>query len=1410
MSLVFSSTLARRGATALAALVSVLALSACFDTNTTECSSGVVCPEGSVCTADGLGCRQLSNQCGNGQMDSGEQCDDGNQIDEDDCRADCQTNTCGDGKRDQQGPVTEECDELGGADSATCNSDCTVPRCGDGRTNPMFTSPGAPRGERCDDGNTVSGDGCSADCASNETCGDDYENDDLPTTGAACLTATGTGTNCPEVCDDGNNIAGDGCSPNCLSEESCRNGILDVAGGPANPPELCDDGDTDDTDECRNNCQAGFGCGNGFVDNDGPSGPSIDEECDNGTTTDNAACDGDCTIPVCGDNRFNSAAGEACDPGTVGVNVASCNADCTVPACGDGKVNRAFTPAGAAGVEQCDDGNTTAGDGCSATCQIETCGNGVTEAINGEQCDDGNLVDTDACRNTCQFPRCGDGLASASEACDEGANTQTCNLDCTVPACGDGKRNPGFTPIGGTGPEQCDDGGTTAGDGCSATCIIETCGNGVTEAINGEQCDDADADDLDACRNTCQLPRCGDGVASVSEVCDTNGNSQTCNLDCTAPSCGDGKVNPGFTPAGGTGPEQCDDGGTTSGDGCSSLCRIEPFALSVARAGGGSGLVTGTAINCGTDCTELFPPGTPVTLTATPSAGSVFTGWSGACTGTLPCMVTMTEARTVVAVFSLNTLTVVKAGTGTGAVTSAPTGINCGADCTEDYNANQVVVLTAAATAGTSTFVGWTGDCMVTGATCTTTMAGAKTITATFDLLNRNLAVTKAGNGTGTVTSAPTGINCGTACANQAADFAHGTSVTLTPSPAPNVTFTGWTGACTGTNACVVLMDAAKSVTATFTLNQHALTVNRAGTGFGTVTSDVGGINCGATCGATYNAGTAVTLTAAASPGSTFTSWSGACTGAGTCMVTVNAATSVTATFTLQTFGLAVTVVGTGTVTSTPAGITCSSGTCNATYNAGTSVTLVADGGASSGFTGWSGTGAPASCTTSPTCVATMDQARAITATFSTSVRTLTVTKSGTGTGTVSSSPVGIVCGATCAFSFAHNTVVTLTPAADATSEFVAWTGNCTGSGSCMVTMSQARNVNAEFRLREVAVNVTVTNTGGAGGTISSVPGAINCTTGTCSANFDATSVVGLVALPNANSTFTGWTGACAATVGTVCTFTVTAPGPIAVGASFAPATRRLIVTKGGGGAGSVGSSPAGITCDVANTDCTQDYNHGTAVTLTASAAPGSTFIGWSGDGASCGSALSCLVTMDAAKTVTATFALQTFALTVTKGGTGAGTVTSNPVGISCNGACPTANASFTSGSVVVLSAVADASSTFTGWTGAGCTGTGSCVVTMSAAQNVTANFTLQTFALTVNVTQAAGQGTVTSAPAGITACAAAGCTASFTSGTSVVLTANLGTAAGVTWGVGQCGSQTATTCTVSMSVARTVDATFN
>jgi len=76
-----------------------------------------------------------------------------------------------------------------------------------------------------------------------------------------------------------------------------------------------------------------------------------------------------------------------------------------------------------------------------------------------------------------------------------------------------------------------------------------------------------------------------------------------------------------------------------------------------------------------------------------------------------------------------------------------------------------------------------------------------------------------------------------------------------------------------------------------------ALTVTKAGTGTGTVTSNPAGIDCGTNCAANYANGTVVTLTAAPAAGSVFSNWSGACTGAGSCTVTMDAAKSVTATF---------------------------------------------------------------------------------------------------------------------------------------------------------------------------------------------------------------------------------------------------------------------------------------------------------------------------------------------------------------------------------------------------------------------------------------------------------------------------------------------------------------------------------
>jgi hypothetical protein len=77
--------------------------------------------------------------------------------------------------------------------------------------------------------------------------------------------------------------------------------------------------------------------------------------------------------------------------------------------------------------------------------------------------------------------------------------------------------------------------------------------------------------------------------------------------------------------------------------------------LSVGRTGGGTGSVTSspTGIQCGDACSGTYAAGTVVTLTATPDSGSSFAGWSGDCSGTDPCTLTMAEAHTVSAQFAL-------------------------------------------------------------------------------------------------------------------------------------------------------------------------------------------------------------------------------------------------------------------------------------------------------------------------------------------------------------------------------------------------------------------------------------------------------------------------------------------------------------------------------------------------------------------------------------------------------------------------------------------------------------------------------------------------------------------------------------------------------------------------------------
>ncbi|MGH7637018.1 MAG: InlB B-repeat-containing protein [Gemmatimonadaceae bacterium] len=146
---------------------------------------------------------------------------------------------------------------------------------------------------------------------------------------------------------------------------------------------------------------------------------------------------------------------------------------------------------------------------------------------------------------------------------------------------------------------------------------------------------------------------------------------------------------------------------------------------------------------------------------------------------------------------------------------------------------------------------------------------------------------------------------------------------------------------------------------------------------------------------------------------------------------------------------------GSGTVSSSPAGITCGA-TCSAQFDRGTSVALTATPAAGSAFAGWEG------CPAAGPCVVNLAASQTVTATF-VATHALSVTKAGNGNGTITSTPSGITCGVSCTMAFNEGTTVTLTAVTPAGSNFLGWSGDCTGTGDCVVSMSTARAVTATF-----------------------------------------------------------------------------------------------------------------------------------------------------------------------------------------------------------------------------------------------------------------------------------------------------------------------------------------------------------
>ncbi len=695
----------------------------CDDMNTAAgdgCDATCMTEAGWNCTGAPSVCTMVTS-CGDGTVDMGETCDDGNTTSGDGCDASCALETgyqcttgpatgpCGNGGPGSVAPIcgdgmllgTETCDDMNTATGDGCDATCMIEagwtcsgtpsvcvmlaNCGDGAVDAL---------ETCDDGNTTVGDGCDASCALEPgyqcatgpfagPCGSGGPGSVVEACGDGVITGS-------ETCDDGNALSGDGCDALCELESGyqCTTGPAAGpcgSGGPGSTSEICgdgllvgmescDDGNMTIGDGCDDTCltEAGWtctgapstctmlaSCGDGTVD--------MGEFCDDGNNTAGDGCDASCVVE----------AGYQCLTGPLAGPCGSGGPGSVVTTCGDGVV---------AGTETCDDGNTTSGDGCDVSCDLEVgyqcatgpaagpCGSGGPGSVAGicgdgqivgaETCDDGNTTTGDGCDATCMtepgwtctgapsvctaLASCGDGVVDAGEFCDDG-NTAVgdgCDASCVVETGFQCATGPAAGPCGSGGPgsvvnvcgdgivtvgETCDDGNTTAGDGCDATCLLETgwqcvtgpaagpCGTGGPGSVTGicgdgmilgaETCDDANTVGGDGCDVTCtvepawtctgmpsvcqQLLSCGDGVIDALETCD-DGNTfvgDGCDASCAIETGYQCAMGPAAGPCGSGGPgsvaatcgdglvvsnETCDDGNTTGGDGCDMVCMTEP------------------------------------------------------------------------------------------------------------------------------------------------------------------------------------------------------------------------------------------------------------------------------------------------------------------------------------------------------------------------------------------------------------------------------------------------------------------------------------------------------------------------------------------------------------------------------------------------------------------------------------------------------------------------------------------------------------------------------------------------------------------------------------------------------------------------------------------------------------------
>ena len=551
-------------------------------------------------------------ECGNGINQDGEECDDGadnSDTEPDACREDCKMSWCGDGVLDTR----ELCDCGLGASASPqyCNTTNATTRYGDGTEVRCWSSScnlahycgnekvekdgldgqrGTADDEVCDDGNRVDGDGCTADCkreveeefgmkcenfqcvpdsnSTNNLCDDDFDCGHLGCQGISCeLVVGGGGNTCNDsttcvpdgkhtICDDGQCIEVDGEGDNgcTLEPNNCP---------PAGMHLECKDftcqlvaGSGENTCTTDNKCVENPTCGNGIKEGD--------EECD---------------LPGGNGEQLHTAGTEFCK-------ITECNIDCTLQTCGDGTRNNPMDTMGVGvckilgyDAEECDDGNTADGDGCSAVCLKEGV-QGGTKCSNF-QCVEDTTSDQRGCESDSE---CGH-FECMDDSCVQvvGLGRNECNDDirCGDPlehtVCEDqqciSKFGPGTNAC--AGDSDCPPVGShlacnnlqckiTLGNRSNTCSADEDCSGQSSSTIIAQSSSPQEVviitdDDDDAGNNSGNNGR-NNGNNNSGSVDDDD------NLVASAPICGNGLIEE---------PEECDDRNRRDNDGCSSTCRSE-------------------------------------------------------------------------------------------------------------------------------------------------------------------------------------------------------------------------------------------------------------------------------------------------------------------------------------------------------------------------------------------------------------------------------------------------------------------------------------------------------------------------------------------------------------------------------------------------------------------------------------------------------------------------------------------------------------------------------------------------------------------------------------------------------------------------------------------------------------------